>query len=206
MQNNHLDLRVVKTKEAIQNALFDLMEEKGFEAITVKDITTKAKLNRGTFYTHYENKFDLINKYQENFMSELSGLFKWSRKDLMDESEQSQSAHNPRPSFIISIIEFLNHNHRFLKIMLDTQGNLSFQIKLKNFIQENLFENNDALLNQEDLLVPAPYYTAYVVSAFLGVIRQWLYNGGKESAVEVAQILSILNLKGPFSAVGLQQD
>ena len=62
MRDINKDLRVIRTKESIQDALVELIEEKGFEAITVKDITTRAKINRGTFYSHYQDKYDLIAK------------------------------------------------------------------------------------------------------------------------------------------------
>ena len=60
MRNNNTDLRIIRTKESIREALVELIEEKGFEAITVKDITTRAKINRGTFYAHYQDKYDLM--------------------------------------------------------------------------------------------------------------------------------------------------
>ena len=63
MKINETDLRVKKTKDSIKNALFDLIEVHGFETITVKELTTKAKINRGTFYLHYENIDDLIDEY-----------------------------------------------------------------------------------------------------------------------------------------------
>ena len=69
-----MDLRVIRTRDAIRNALVDLIEEKGFEAITVKDITDTAKINRGTFYAHYQDKFDLMTKCQEEIMQEMSNI------------------------------------------------------------------------------------------------------------------------------------
>ncbi|GAJ16341.1 unnamed protein product, partial [marine sediment metagenome] len=68
MREINMDLRVIRTKNSIRNALVELIEEKGFETITVKDITTKAKINRGTFYAHYQDKFDLMTKCQEEIM------------------------------------------------------------------------------------------------------------------------------------------
>ncbi len=65
LRDSNLDLRVVRTKTAIRNAFVELIEEKGFDAITVKDITTKANINRGTFYAHYQDKFDLMTKCQK---------------------------------------------------------------------------------------------------------------------------------------------
>ena len=76
MRKHHPDLRVFRTRRMIKEAFVELMEKKGFEAITVKDITTRARINRGTFYAHYEDKFDLMNKYQEEIMTEMAEIVK----------------------------------------------------------------------------------------------------------------------------------
>ena len=76
MRDNNTDLRVIRTKESIREALVELIEEKGFEAITVKDITTRAKINRGTFYAHYQDKYDLMTKCEEEIMLEMSRIAK----------------------------------------------------------------------------------------------------------------------------------
>ncbi len=55
MRKNQTDLRVLRTRKTIKEAFVELMEEKGFDAITVKDITTRAGINRGTFYAHYQD-------------------------------------------------------------------------------------------------------------------------------------------------------
>ena len=47
------DLRVVKTKEALQEALLSLLKEKTLNSISVTEICLMAKVNRGTFYSHY---------------------------------------------------------------------------------------------------------------------------------------------------------
>ena len=56
------DLRIKRTQRAIKDAFYSLVEEKGFEHITVKDITERAMISRNTFYLHYEDKYDLLNK------------------------------------------------------------------------------------------------------------------------------------------------
>ena len=54
------DLRIIKTKKVIYEALIDLMKEKTFEEIKVSDICNKALINRSTFYAHYEDKYELL--------------------------------------------------------------------------------------------------------------------------------------------------
>ena len=61
-RNNAMDLRVIKTKKAIQGAFIQLIKEKGYQNVSVSEIALKAKINRNTFYLHYDTKDDLIKK------------------------------------------------------------------------------------------------------------------------------------------------
>ena len=56
------DLRVIKTKQLIKDCFLELIEEKGYSKVTITDITKKAMINRNTFYLHYIDKEDLIDK------------------------------------------------------------------------------------------------------------------------------------------------
>ena len=60
MEIEKQDLRKIKTHRAIDQAFTKLIAEKGFEAITIKDISEAALINRGTFYMHYADKYDLL--------------------------------------------------------------------------------------------------------------------------------------------------
>ena len=72
------DLRVTKTHEAIKKALIQLMEEKGFEAMTVKDIAEKARINRSTFYAYYQYKYHCMSSYESEFMEGIAAIAKRS--------------------------------------------------------------------------------------------------------------------------------
>lgn len=61
-----VDLRIQRTQKSIKQAFFDLIEEEGFDHISVKDITARAMISRNTFYLHYSDKFDLLNKIWMN--------------------------------------------------------------------------------------------------------------------------------------------
>lgn len=205
LRDSNLDLRVVRTKTAIRNALVELIEEKGFDAITVKDITTKANINRGTFYAHYQDKFNLMTKCQEEIMHEMSSIAKKKFPEVI-----ADLGSNPSPTMpfllITSILEFLNENSGFIKAVLSPKGDLSFQTKLKEFMWKTLFEDtNGAIINKEQLLVPSQYLASYMASAHIGVIQQWLNNGQKETPEEIARILSTIAVHGPFYAAGLKK-
>ena len=204
LRDSNLDLRVVRTKTAIRNALVELIEDKGFDAITVKDITTKANINRGTFYTHYQDKFDLMTKCQEDIMYEFSNIAKEIPRS--DCGSRIESFSTMPFLLITSILEFLNENSDFMKAVLSPKGDLSFQTKLKDFMWKTLFEDtNGALINKENLLVPSQYLASYMASAHIGVIQQWLNSGQKETPEEIARILSTIAVHGPFYAAGLKK-
>ena len=57
------DLRVRRTRKLLTQALIEGTVEKGFAALTVRDITRRAMVNRSTFYRHYLDKYDLLEQH-----------------------------------------------------------------------------------------------------------------------------------------------
>lgn len=205
MGNMNVDLRVVRTKEAIRNALVEMIEEKGLEALTVKDITTRAKINRGTFYTHYQDKYDLLSKCEEELMQEMAAVILENVPKIIADLGINSPNTPPFPN-IVPVFEYLDQNSGFMRAVLGPKGDLSFQTKLKKFIWKTLFQGNKIpLVNQENFLVPADYFISYVASAHIGVIQQWLNSENRESPEEMARILSNLTINGPFFAAGLKK-
>ena len=57
-----MDLRMIKTRRDIRNALLDLLDDnRSFESITVSQIARRANISRSTFYDHYSDKYALLN-------------------------------------------------------------------------------------------------------------------------------------------------
>ena len=205
MKDVGLDLRVIRTKESIKNALIELLEEKGFESITVKDITTRAKINRGTFYSHYQDKYDLMAKCAEDLVKEMENKILKNIPKVIADLENSTPNTIPLP-FLVPFIEFLNQNRGFMKAMLGPNGDVTFQSKLKMFMRKALFESNkNTVFKREGLLVPPEYLVSYIASAHIGVIQEWLNSDRDESPQEIARIISTMTINGPFFAAGIKK-
>ena len=72
-QDKRVDPRVKRTRKLLEKAFMELMVEKGFQSITIQDVTERATVNRATFYAHFEDKFDLLDSYiREQFDEWLS--------------------------------------------------------------------------------------------------------------------------------------
>jgi AcrR family transcriptional regulator len=160
VQDPNLDLRIIRTRESIQKALFELIEEKGFEAITVKDITTRAKINRGTFYAHYQDKFDLMTKCEEEIMHTMSLIAKKNLPTVLSALE-SNLPMEAQMALVVSLFEFFNEYSGVFKALLGSNRDVSFQTRFKNFIVETFFGGNGkSIINEEKLLVPGHYLIA----------------------------------------------
>jgi|SRR4051794_32976982 AcrR family transcriptional regulator len=69
-----VDPRVKRTRQLLQRAFLELLEERGFRAITVQDIAERATVNRATFYAHFEDKYALMDSFiREQFQGVLGG-------------------------------------------------------------------------------------------------------------------------------------
>jgi AcrR family transcriptional regulator len=66
------DVRVQRSRTLIQQALFDLIVEKDYAAVTVRDIALRAKVNRSTFYRHYLDKADLLAHYLDQLQKDVA--------------------------------------------------------------------------------------------------------------------------------------
>src|SRR5687767_2937303 len=57
---NKIDRRIQRTCQALRAALLELIKEKGYDSISIEEITERANVGRATFYLHYKDKEDLL--------------------------------------------------------------------------------------------------------------------------------------------------
>ncbi len=194
------DRRIQRTKRTIRDTLTSLMEEKGFDGITVKDLTERADINRGTFYIHYRDKYDLLEQSKTEIVAEIEKLAASGLKLAAEGAWKDILEGKPVP-FVSALFEYLKENSDFMRVMLGPTGDPSFQKKLREVIRQRALPILKALGGQ--LLVPEHYLTAYVSSAHLGVIQHWLETGMDLPPEEMAGILARLTLLGPGTAAGI---
>lgn len=200
MSKNSGDKRSLQTKKIIKDTLSDLIEEKGFNEISVTDLTRRANINRGTFYLHYADKYDLLEQVEEELIKEIQEHTKnLDCLDLLNINLVSDS-----DPFTIKLLEYIKENASFIKAILGPKGDPMFRIKLKKLIEANLFEKQlSSEYNPGNMLVEEEYFISYVLSAHLGVIMHWLENDLEKSPRDIALMLSKLSMLGSFTVSGL---
>ncbi|WP_245808947.1 TetR/AcrR family transcriptional regulator [Shouchella patagoniensis] len=195
------DLRITRTREAIRRALAELIEEKGFELITVKDLTTRAQINRGTFYAHYQDKYDLMDRCQEEIIHGLAEVASINIAHVMIHLDKDSQKIIP---YVTNVFHYLHKHKLFLKALLGPNGDLSFQSTLRSVMYNKIYGSKDPILNENHFLVPSEYYIAYISSAHIGVIQHWLLENEQKTPEEMAKILTTMTINGPVFAAGLK--
>ena len=82
--DNATDLRIIKTRRTIRNALVDLMSEKELSAVTISELSARAEINRKTFYRHYRTISDVVAELENEILSEFSEIIKNGNDSLLN--------------------------------------------------------------------------------------------------------------------------
>lgn len=173
-----------------------LLHKKHFRKVSVQDITTTASVNRGTFYSHYQDKYDLLNQIEENLLRGLELHLKRLKPDfLLMEAEKGLLS-----PLAVELFQYIQLNAEQFQVLLGENNDSGFHKQLKHFLfkhfGEKIRENKGVFGYLE---IPDDYLSAFSTSAFLGLVEQWLDNDLTESSAEMANmyvqiILFIKNL------------
>lgn len=200
MENRKDDLRKIKTRMALDGAFTSLIKEKSFDDISVKDITERAMINRGTFYMHFQDKYELLNAYETELLSGLS-------KNLMENIDEHQKLTRKMAKDIaIKTFEYVDINSERIIALFNNPGVKGFEQKIQEYMSAYYRDKVSQILNPEKVKVDINYLIAYITGAHISLMKRWLENQRRESWEELAQILEIISVKGPFYAAGISEE
>jgi len=158
-QDEKEDPRVKRTRNLILTAFEELLPEKGFRSLTVQDITDKAEINRATFYAHFNDKYDLLDKsIQQTFRQELE-------KRTLNACHYTDE--NLR-MLIVSVCGFVSHAHRHC-INAEPQFEALVETQVKRQLQELL----QMWLEKEETDVDTNTAATAASWAIYGLVLQW---------------------------------
>lgn len=181
------DRRITRSKKALRQALISLMEEKGFDAITVNDLCSAADLNRGTFYNHFSSKEHLLATFEDEVMENLAQIQTQMEDFNVRDVVAVRLMKRPLP-FLVDLFDYLRKQGSFLHAVLGPGGDVRFGPRLRDSVCTHLIQS---VLHEQYRNDPSPfvsYYLAFYASAYLGVITHWIETGMKESSEEMALI------------------
>ncbi|MDD9270793.1 TetR/AcrR family transcriptional regulator [Paenibacillus sp. GCM10023248] len=178
------DRRIIRSKEALKQALLNLMVLKDYDAITITEIVEHANYNRGTFYAHYENKEALLDDIMEELIEKLLGSFRapYEHADVFSVSELTAAS--------ITIFEHIYQHASIYSTLLKSNVIPNLREKmflaLKDITLDEL-EQPGSDINSELLVI-------YSIHALLGLIFHWIESGfAYSSSYMQEQLVKIIN-------------
>ena len=177
------DRRVRKSKEALKNSLIELMEDKSVNNITVKELVTKADLNRSTFYNYYSDIPDMLNKLEEELYKEFLKTIESHIEKCKKNNDISKMAHE----FIEDMCNVVKDNYDFCQCIFSKNGDLNFLFELEEMVENHLREQFKE--NFDKKVKSLTYIYSFIKSGFIGVLKTWMKGGCKESSKEIADLI-----------------
>ncbi|MFD2215801.1 TetR/AcrR family transcriptional regulator [Metabacillus endolithicus] len=191
------DLRVIRTKKLIKEALLKLIQEKGFENMTIQDIADEALINRATFYLHYQDKYDLLEQVSNTYLQE-----------LMDEINPDYHIQNGRMDLdrfqitLKRVFDNIKKNRDFYQVMFGPNGVQEFTAKIEKHIYHKFQQKfHEIVENVESLEVPSDFLLNFISSAYIGVTKWWVKENMHYSTDYMATHLAEVISKGPMYSI-----
>ncbi|HBD86300.1 MAG TPA: TetR/AcrR family transcriptional regulator [Clostridiales bacterium] len=186
MEEKKVDRRVRRTQRQLRMALTTLMMEKDINKITVHEIAELADVNRGTFYSHYKDVGDLLNRLEEGVFTSLTEVSRKYRPEIPG----GDAFH-----FILELLTLVDENADICKALMCNNGDMHFKHRLFLVLKDEYF--------RKFLIARYPaeenrleYFCTYLVSGILSVTRDWLCSSQNEPPIEIAYICADFIMKG----------
>ncbi len=125
------DSRVKRTKKLIRHGLVELSKEKSISKITVKELTDHAEINRGTFYLHYKDVFDLVESLEKDLYKEFN--------DTLSSISSNRLLKEPVEVCEALCAHFWEHIDLYTMLMGEN-GDAKFTYKLGQILSEKVHE------------------------------------------------------------------
>lgn len=170
-----------QTRQNLIESFWSIYQTKRIDNITVKEITTRAGYNRGTFYEYFQDIYEVLEVIEKNSLPTLDEL-----PPLIDMEKDS-------PSFINSFMQLYQQKYKYYNHLLGEKGDPAFQRKLKDNLKSSIIsvlrdrENID--VEEMDLLLE------YILSGMLGILI-YIFQQKPELPVEKIVWLQYTLLQG----------
>lgn len=178
-----------QTKADLKEAFWRLYADKPIEKITVGEVCKLAGYNRGTFYLHYRDLYEMLATIEASLLEGMTECVEACMKRLRNDSS--------KVSLIAAckdVVLYYERNKPFITVLLSEQGDPAFIYKLKENLKplwrEYVIDSDNARSEGEiDLMLE------YTLAGTLFMISRWLSNPGTTSARQLAHLIYDFSIK-----------
>lgn len=172
------DRRVRKTEKALKQALSTLLKHKSINSVSVTELTNLADINRGTFYLHYSDVYDLLYRSEDEILDEL--------KETVNKYPPNFIEDKPEKLFS-ELYRLCLKNSDIIYILISENGDIRFLNRLKKLTRERFLSDWKDYFKENKLEKFSAYYE-FIVGGCLSLIQYWFNSGLHETPEELARI------------------
>ena len=162
-----------KTEKQIETSLLQLMKEQTFETISIRQLIDLAEVNRSTFYRHYLDKYDLLEKIENRLLDELQAYYQEALDSaclfkLEKDFKVEDYIHEKQ-----NLFHFFESYLEDLAILLGPNGSPTSLWRLQEALREIFSQSiflGDPLLEE----VEADLLLNHQAASFMGTLTYWL--------------------------------
>lgn len=177
-RNDVTDRRIRKTRSALKKSLTTLLQQKSVKDISVKELTELADVNRGTFYLHYKDVFDLLEQSELDLLDEFESMF--------DGISGEEFLNKPCELFE-RIYSMCKDNADFVRVLLSENGDIKFLNSMNAFLKERCLTDWSDLLKRIGIKAFDAYFT-FLIGGCVSLLQYWFSTGMEQTPAELAKI------------------
>ena len=182
-----VDRRINRTRRSLIQAMIELSLERGYEAVTIRDLTERADIGYATFFRHYADKDALLEDVLEGTLTELMDL-------IIPVSSE------PEKAFTL-LFEQARNNQNLYRILLSRRGSDSFLRRVHEVGRKGVLQTHKSNPKAD---VPPEIAAHHMVNATLGIMEWWLEQGMPYSPKRMGSIISLLIIQ-PSRALAFKE-
>lgn len=171
------DRRVQRTQQLLRGALFSLIQEKGFEALSVQDIIDRANVGRATFYAHFDNKEDLL-------VSGFDGLKASLKERQRGAHSRVRNIDDRVLAFSHELFAHTDEHRNVFRAMVGKRSGAAIQQLLHKMVVDLVREDVKAMATS-DRAIPTEALVQFIAGGLFGLLMCWLDGKMRLSVEEV---------------------
>jgi len=188
------DRRIQRTRHLLRQVLFTLIVERGYETITVEEITERANVGRATFYVHYKDKEDLLLVCLEELFHEIAAT-------LGPISEETFQAGGKPPAQLA--FEHIAQHHQLYRVLFNERGAAVISLRILEFLANISRRYTVGQLDETRSPLPLELLAYHLAGSLFALLIWWLNNDMPYSPEHMATIFQHLAVPGVAHVVGL---
>ena len=186
MEEKVVDRRVRKTKRQLRLALMKLMAEKSVKDISVRELAAIADINRGTFYIHYKDVYDLLSSLEDELAD---GLVVVCRRHNAKDSEGKTYP------YLMELYQYIEQNSDLCHVLLGKNGDIAFTDRICHILRDEFLYDFLAYYYPNDPVM-LDYFCSFIVSGNMSLALTWIDGGMKQTAEEMAVLAGEIIMHG----------